>query len=42
MELYLSDVVFRINILETKEVKILDLFGEVDYLSNDNKFVFSD
>jgi len=40
LELYLSDLVFRINIIQKKIVKVYDFCEEVDYLSKDNKFVF--
>ena len=41
IDLYLSDLVFRINISEKKIVKVLDFQHEVDYLSKDNKFAFT-
>jgi hypothetical protein len=35
-------LLLRINNKTKKSVDVLDLFSEVDYLSQDNKFVFND
>jgi hypothetical protein len=41
VELYLSDCVLRVNVATMKLVKVLDLNQKVDYLSKENKFIFT-
>ena len=39
MEIYLSDVILRVTTLEKKQTHFIDLWGEIDYESHENKFV---
>ncbi len=41
VELYLSDCVLRVNVSSARMVKVFDLSQKVDYLSKENKFVFT-
>ena len=41
VQIYLSDLIFRVTSQENKQTQSLDLVTEIDYISPDNKFILT-